>query len=108
MFQAGAENTDEDGEQQSADEEKEDLFAKTEDQQEHRFSDDPLLASYVASQAGWTEQTKQHWTNKRAKALGKLLTKCAGSEVNNCLEAITSEPTMSAVEQNLKETCHGQ
>ena len=32
-----------------------------------------------------------------SQALGKLLTKRTGSEANNCLQAITSETTMSAV-----------
>ena len=66
---------------------------------------DPLLTSYVTSQAGWSEEVTTHWSNKRARLLSKTLAKCAGLEVKTCLEALTNDEVMKKIEKDLKVTC---
>ena len=76
--------------------------------EQDRFLSDPMLKAYVASQAGWSEEVETHWANKRARLLSRVFLKCAGPEVESCLQAVTTEEVMDLIEKHLKDTSKQQ
>ena len=76
--------------------------------EEDRFTNDPLLTAYVSSQAGWSEEVAEHWTNKRVKMLSKMFSRCAGPDVKTSVEALTTTAVMDAIEDELKATSKTQ
>lgn len=79
-----------------------------EDSLAEKLLKDPMIEAYITSQAGWTEDSTKHWSNKRARLLTRLISKCSDSNITTCVEALLEDAVLDRIEDNLKVTCQSQ